>query len=67
MLMLGMGLRQLSVTPAAIPEIKKLCRSVTIEQCEAVYAHAMSLENARDIKNYLKEELKKYLPEVSSA
>lgn len=67
MLLLGMGLRQLSVTPAAIPEIKKVCRSVTIEQCESVYSHAIRLENARDIKNYLKEELKKFVPDVGSS
>lgn len=62
MLLLGLGLRQLSVPPSAIPEIKKVCRSVTIDQCEAVAAHVMTLENARDIKSYLKEELKKVLP-----
>ena len=66
MLLLGLGLRQLSVTPSAIPEIKKICRSVTIEQCESVSAHALSLENARDVKNYLKEELKKILPELAA-
>ncbi|MGD9644263.1 MAG: phosphoenolpyruvate--protein phosphotransferase [Pirellulales bacterium] len=65
MLLLGMGLRQLSVTPAAIPEIKQVCRSVTIPQCEAVAARAMTLENARDIKSFLKEELKKVVPEFA--
>lgn len=66
MLLLGLGLRQLSVTPSAIPEIKKVCRSVTIEQCESVSAHALTLENARDVKNFLKEELKKVLPELAA-
>lgn len=61
MLLLGMGLRQMSVAPSAIPEIKKICRSVTIEQCRAVSARALAMENARDIKSYLKEELKKVL------
>ncbi len=50
MLLLGMGLRQFSVTPSAIPEVKKVCRSVTIAQCEAVAARAMTMENARDIE-----------------
>jgi phosphotransferase system enzyme I (PtsI) len=63
MLLLGMGLRQLSVPPSAIPEIKKVCRSVTIAQCEAVSAKALTLEHARDVKRYLKEELKKALPD----
>lgn len=64
MLLLGLGLRQLSVSPAAIPEIKKICRSVKIEQCAAVARHAMSMENARDIKSFLRGELKKYVPEL---
>ncbi len=67
MLLIGMGLRQFSATPAAIPEIKKVCRGVTIEQCQKVYERAMHMENARDIKHYLKEELKKALPEMSSS
>jgi phosphotransferase system enzyme I (PtsI) len=64
MLLLGMGLRRLSVTPSSIPEVKKICRTVTIDQCRHVAEHVMSLENARDIKNYLREELKKILPEL---
>ncbi len=63
MLLLGMGLRQLSVPPSAMPEIKKICRSVTIEQCEKVSRHALTLENARDVKSYLRGELKKHVPE----
>ena len=64
MLLLGLGLRQMSVSPASILEIKKVCRSVTIEQCQAVARHALSLEHAREIKAYLKEELHKVAPEL---
>ncbi|HVW36165.1 MAG TPA: putative PEP-binding protein, partial [Pirellulales bacterium] len=65
MLLLGLGFRQLSVTPSAIPEIKRICRRLTIPQCEAVASRALNLENARDIKSYLKDELKKVLPETA--
>jgi phosphoenolpyruvate-protein phosphotransferase (PTS system enzyme I) len=64
MLLLGMGLRRLSVTPSSIPEIKKVCRTVTISQCECVAQRAIAMENARNIKNYLREELHKILPEM---
>jgi phosphotransferase system enzyme I (PtsI) len=64
MLLLGLGLRQLSVTPSVLPEIKKVCRSVTIDECENVARRALSMENARDIKNFLKKELKKHVPEL---
>lgn len=65
MLLLGMGLRQFSVTPAALPEIKKVCRSVTIKQCEELAKRALAMENARNIKNLLREELKKNVPELA--
>jgi phosphoenolpyruvate-protein phosphotransferase (PTS system enzyme I) len=57
MLLLGLGLRTLSVAPNNIPELKQLVRHLAIPQCEAVAQKALSLEHARDIKNYLKEEL----------
>jgi phosphotransferase system enzyme I (PtsI) len=64
MLLLGMGLRQLSVTPHSIPEIKKLIRSVTIPDCVAVAQEAMRLETARDVNSYLREQTRRILPEV---
>ena len=66
MLLLGLGLRRFSVAPSAIPEVKKVCRGVTIPQCQAVARKAMGMENARDIKRYLREELKKVLPEYAA-
>ena len=63
MLLIGLGLRSFSATPAAIPEVKRVCRSVTIEQCEQVARRVRSLDNARDIRIYLKEELSKVIPE----
>jgi len=63
MLLLGIGLRTLSVTPSAVPEVKRVCRSVSIDQCVRVAEQVRSLETARDIKTYLKEELSKVFPE----
>lgn len=65
-LLIGMGLRQFSVAPAAIPEIKRICRIVTIDQCRQIADRAMGMENARAIKSYLREELKKTLPEAAA-
>jgi phosphoenolpyruvate-protein phosphotransferase (PTS system enzyme I) len=62
MLLLGLGLTRFSVAPSAIPEIKNVIRRVTLERCKAVAAKALSMENAREIKSYLNEELKKNVP-----
>ena len=65
MLLLGLGLRRFSVAPSAILEVKKICRSVTVADCEAIAERAMNMENARDINNLLKDELRKVVPELA--
>jgi phosphotransferase system enzyme I (PtsI) len=66
MLLLGMGLRQLSVTPQNIPEIKKIIRSVNIDETKQVAEEVLRLEAARDVNNYLRERTRRILPEVVS-
>ena len=56
MLLLGLGLRQLSVAPGAILEIKKVLHAITIADCEAVAKKVMPMESARVIKTYLRDE-----------
>ena len=63
-LLLGMGLRQLSVTPQNIPEVKKIIRSITYEEAKIVAQEAMRHDSARDVNNYLREQTRRILPEV---
>ncbi len=63
MLLLGLGLRSLSVTPTAALEVKQACRGVTIEQCETLAKRVLSLDSARDVKTCLREELLRHLPD----
>lgn len=59
MLLLGLGLRQMSVAPASLPAIKKFVRKVAMSHCEAVANRALELDNARDLREFLKDELRK--------
>lgn len=63
-LLVGMGLRSMSVTPHAIPEVKQVVRSLSIPQAEAIAQHVRTLDVARDVENYLRGELKKICPEL---
>jgi phosphotransferase system enzyme I (PtsI) len=65
-LLLGLGLRQLSVTPHNIPEIKKIIRSVSIPEATQVAQEALRMETARDVNNFLREQTRRILPEVVS-
>lgn len=65
MILLGLGLRQFSVPPSAILEIKKITRSVTLSQCQALARRAMQLDNACDVNVLLKDEMRKVAPELA--
>ena len=66
LLLLGLGLRQLSVTPQNIPEIKKVIRSVTLKEAKDVAREAMRLQATRDVNSYLRDKTRRILPEVFS-
>jgi phosphotransferase system enzyme I (PtsI) len=63
-LLVGMGLRELSVTPQSILEIKQAVRNLTVAQGREILAHARTLDVARDVENYLREEFKKLSPDL---
>ena len=65
MLLLGLGLRAFSVPPSAIPEIKNVCRHVSISECQQVARHVLALDNAWEIETYLREQLRKVVPELA--
>jgi phosphotransferase system enzyme I (PtsI) len=62
LLLLGFGLRTLSITPPAIPGIKRVVRSVGIERCKRIARKASSFDNDREVLNYLREELNRITP-----
>ncbi len=64
LLLVGMGVRSLSVPPNALPKLKKAIRSVSVLQCEEIAARALMLDSARDIDLYLLERLSKLAPEL---
>ena len=64
MLLIGMGLRTLSLVPSQIPHVKRVIRSVDIEQCERLARKVGSFESERQVMNHLREEVRKVLPEM---
>lgn len=63
LLLLGMGLREFSVVPPVIPEIKKIIRSVTLADARAIAARAIQMGDARKTSEYLRSETRKILPD----
>lgn len=61
MLLLGLGLRQLSMPPHQLPEIRRVIRSVKIETARAVAARALELETAQAVAAVLTTALRQAL------
>ena len=64
LLLMGMGLRVFSCAPPAIPEIKKVIRSTTMEQARQVARRVLGFDTDSETLNYLRAETRKLLPEA---
>jgi phosphotransferase system enzyme I (PtsI) len=57
-LLLGLGLRQLSMPPHQLPEIRRVIRSVRIEAARALAARALELDTAQAVTGLLATALR---------
>lgn len=63
MFLLGVGMRNLSMAPGNIGEIKKLVRLASLRHMQRVANRALSFDTDRQVTNYLRDETRKWLPE----
>ena len=64
LLLLGLGLRSLSVAPGMILQIKKVCGSVTIKECEEIAQNALFKETSSSMRMYLQSEFRRRFPKT---
>ena len=55
--LVGLGLRKLSMGASSVAAVKRAIASVTLEKCEEKAKKVLSLPTAAEIEEYLKEEL----------
>ncbi len=60
--LVGVGLDELSMTPANIPEVKKIIRSIRYNSAKRLLDDLLRCAGARDVKNRLTSFLNKELP-----
>jgi phosphotransferase system enzyme I (PtsI) len=63
-LLIGMGIDELSVVPTMLPEIKKIIRSVRASEARRIAKKALSFSSAPEVNDYLFSIVKKKLPEI---
>jgi phosphotransferase system enzyme I (PtsI) len=64
-LLLGMGLRSFSMSPAFIPSIKELANHVTVADAQEILRRALKRSTIRGVQRLLGEELKRLAPDLA--
>lgn len=64
MLLLGLGVRKLSIASPMIPEVKQIIRSVTIGECNKVARKVLGMNSEMQISTFLRDSARKILPEA---
>ena len=63
-LLLGLGLDELSVNPAMLPEIKKIIRSVRYRDARRIAVKILSYTTEEEIKEFLASTVKNKVPQI---
>jgi len=64
-MLIGLGIRQLSMAPKDVPEIKQIVRTTSIKRCERIARKVMRFDSDRQVLNYLRGKLREINPESS--
>jgi phosphotransferase system enzyme I (PtsI) len=64
MVLLGLGVRTLSLSAPLIPEVKQIIRCVTLEDCNILTRKVLGMNSERQISSYLRNAARKVLPEA---
>jgi len=65
LILLGLGLDEFSTSPIAIPEIKRMIRSVHIRQAKEIAQEAMTLLTGKEVEKLAKRKLKELVPDLA--
>ncbi len=66
MVLLGLGIRQLSMPPHQLPEIKRVIRNSRLADAESLAAEALGLRTAREVAERLESMLGRVVPEATA-
>jgi phosphotransferase system enzyme I (PtsI) len=63
LILLGLGLDELSMNAASLPIVKKIIRSVRYQQAADITYRAMILSSASEIEEYVGKAMRRLFPE----
>jgi phosphotransferase system enzyme I (PtsI) len=64
-LLLGLGLKEFSVSPAVLPEVKEIIRQIAMRDARTITQQALAFEQAEDTVQFLTEKTREILPDIA--
>ena len=65
LILLGMGLDEFSTSPIAVPEIKKVIRSVKYSDAKEIAAKALTFNTGEEVRAYSRKKLLELVPDIA--
>lgn len=65
LLLIGLGIDEISASPLVLPPVKKMIRSVNIKDAQKVAEEAMKFSSARQIRDHLRSRLQELVPNLT--
>ncbi len=65
LVLIGLGVRELSMTATAIPEVKKLIRSVAFKDVKGLASRVLDLSTTEEIRNEIQQTVAQLVPNSS--
>jgi phosphotransferase system enzyme I (PtsI) len=66
MILLGLGLDEFSTSPIAVPEVRKVIRSVKYSEAKEIAQKAMTFTTGKDVLEFAKSKLEKLVPDLAA-
>jgi len=63
-LLIGLGVRTLSVTASSLPLVKRAIRGLSVQRCERIAKRAIGFDSEAESSSYVFNRLRKIVPEV---
>ena len=65
MILLGLGLDEFSTSPIAVPEIKKIVRSINFSEAKKIAEIALGFTTGKEVQEYAKAKLRELVPDIA--
>ncbi len=66
LLLIGLGLSELSTSPLMLPEVKSIIRSTSYNSARKVVSRALEMQTGPEVRRYLEQIFKRKYPEISA-